>query len=343
MSINDGGARPDTVALRLAQGVKADRGGRVDERRSSAGIRASQTAGRTAGMRPQRAQRIAGCSTPAAFEEFIGPAAREKSPHLRVFDLPEQFDDGMIVGRGMLDGRPVLLAAQEGRFMGGAFGEVHGAKLTGLLRAAAPGDRSSRADPVRYRRRPTAGGQCRRNGDRGDHAGQLDRGAAAGGVIGLMGGRAGCYGGGGLIAGCCSGLVVSEHGRISVSGPEVIETNKGVEEFDSKDRALVWRTMGGKSRRLLGIADAFVDDPIRELPGGGFGADGALAHAFVSFPRCTRSRTVLSGRLERFGGCSDAAAYPGRASGIGAPEKIPGPPTPTGFRRDRRSACWREP
>ncbi len=51
-------------------------------------------------------------------------------------------------------------------------------------------------------------------------------------VIGLIGGRAGCYGGGGLIAGCCSALIVSEQGRISVSGPEVIETNKGVEEFD---------------------------------------------------------------------------------------------------------------
>ena len=58
------------------------------------------------------------------------------SPHLPIFDLPEQFDDGIVVGRGRLDGTPVLVAAQEGRFMGGAFGEVHGAKLIGLLRAA---------------------------------------------------------------------------------------------------------------------------------------------------------------------------------------------------------------
>ena len=46
-------------------------------------------------------------------------------------------------------------------------------------------------------------------------------------IVGLIGGRAGCYGGGGLIAGCCSALAVSEQGRISVSGPEVIETNRG--------------------------------------------------------------------------------------------------------------------
>jgi len=79
-------------------------------------------------------------------------------------------------------------------------------------------------------------------------------------VIGLIGGRAGCFGGGGLIAACCSRLIVSEQGRIGVTGPEVIESNKGVEEFDAADRALVWRTYGGKHRRLIGAADAFVED-----------------------------------------------------------------------------------
>ncbi|HEY6631239.1 MAG TPA: carboxyl transferase domain-containing protein, partial [Rhizobiaceae bacterium] len=81
---------------------------------------------------------------PGSFIEFIGPEKREVSPHLKVFDLPEQFDDGIVVGRGSLGGSPVLVAAQEGRFMGGAFGEVHGGKLTGLLRAA----RDIRSTPV---------------------------------------------------------------------------------------------------------------------------------------------------------------------------------------------------
>jgi hypothetical protein len=58
-----------------------------------------------------------------SFEEFIGPEQREISPHLRLFDLPAQFDDGIVVGRGRIAGAPVFLAAQEGRFMGGAFGE----------------------------------------------------------------------------------------------------------------------------------------------------------------------------------------------------------------------------
>jgi malonate decarboxylase beta subunit len=53
--------------------------------------------------------------------------------------------------------------------------------------------------------------------------------------------------GGGIVTACCSRVVVWEHARISVTGPEVIETNKGVEEFDFQDRALVWRATGGET------------------------------------------------------------------------------------------------
>ncbi len=146
--------------------------------------------------------------------------------------------------------------------MGGAVGEVHGAKLVGLLRAALA------AKPAAVLILFDTGGVRLQEANAGELAiaeimrAVLDARAAGVPVLGLVGGRAGCYGGGGIISACCSGLVVSEQGRISVSGPEVIETNKGVEEFDSKDRALVWRTMGGKHRRLLGVADAFADDAV---------------------------------------------------------------------------------
>jgi malonate decarboxylase beta subunit len=45
-----------------------------------------------------------------------------------------------------------------------------------------------------------------------------------------------------------------------MSGPEVIETANGVEEFDSRDRALVWRTTGGKHRYLIGDCQQLVSD-----------------------------------------------------------------------------------
>ena len=268
-------------------------------------------------------QRIDGLLDPGSFEEFIGPEQRETSPHLPLFDLPAQFDDGMVVGRGRLQTRPVLVAAQEGRFMGGAFGEVHGAKLTGLLRAARD------LDNVPVVILFDTGGVRLQEANAGElaiaeiiHA-MLDARGAGVPVIGLIGGRAGCYGGGGLIAGCCAALGVSEPGRISVSGPEVIETNRGVEEFDSRDRALVWRTMGGKHRRLIGGADLFVDDTL-----GSF-RDAATTLIRRSVPldlatlRAEQQR--LEQRIERFGTCSDALDV-WKALGAPDPAAIPGMP-----------------
>src|ERR1700755_3213758 len=84
-------------------------------------------------------ERIAGLLDAESFVEFLGPEQRATSPHLAQFDLTGAFDDGIVVGRGRLDGQEVFVAAQEGRFLGGAFGEVHGAKLVGLLRAARDG------------------------------------------------------------------------------------------------------------------------------------------------------------------------------------------------------------
>jgi malonate decarboxylase beta subunit len=196
---------------------------------------------------------------PRSFKEFMGPEQRAVSAHLQLFDLPAAFDDGMIVGSGLLEGRTVLVAAQEGRFMGGAIGEVHGAKLVGLLRSAAL---LSANVLILF----DTGGVRLQEANAGEVAvAEIMRAllcvrAAGGAVIGLIGGRSGCFGGGGLIAACCSRLIVSEQGRVGVTGPEVIESNKGVEEFDAADRALVWRTFGGKHRRLIGAADAFVED-----------------------------------------------------------------------------------
>lgn len=260
-------------------------------------------------------QRLAGLLEPDSFVEFIGPEQRETSPHLPLFDLPAQFDDGMVVGHGRLEGTRVLVAAQEGRFMGGAFGEVHGAKLTGLLRAA----REIRSMPVVLLF--DTGGVRLQEANAGELAiaeimrALLEARLAGVPVVGLVGGRAGCYGGGGLIAGCCSALAVSEHGRISVSGPEVIETNRGVEEFDSKDRALVWRTMGGKHRRLIGGAEIFADDSMASFRAA---ALSLLQHAPGLTAETLEAEQVrLEQRIERFGHCEDAVDV---WTALGAPD-----------------------
>jgi malonate decarboxylase beta subunit len=249
-------------------------------------------------------QRLAGLLDPDSFAEFIGPEQRETSPHLSLFDLPAQFDDGMIVGHGRLEGARVLVAAQEGRFMGGAFGEVHGAKLTGLLRAAR--DIGSMPVLILF----DTGGVRLQEANAGELAiaeimrALLEARLAGAPVVGLIGGRAGCYGGGGLIAGCCSSLAVSEQGRISVSGPEVIETHRGVDEFDSQDRALVWRTMGGKHRRLLGGAEFFAEDSIASFRTAAL----ALLHHVPPLTAETleAEQARLEERIARFGRCEDA-------------------------------------
>src|SRR5580658_5258703 len=264
--------------------------------------------------------RVRGLLDAGSFKEFIGPEQRETSPHLPLFDLPEQFDDGMIVGGGLLDGAPVLIAAQAGPFMGGAFGEIHGAKLTGLLRAS----RDVKSMPVLILF--DTGGVRLQEANAGELAiaeimrAVMEARLAGVPVVGLVGGRAGCYGGGSLIAGCCSSVAVSEQGRIGVSGPEVIETNRGVEEFDSKDRALVWRTMGGKHRYLIGGADIFVDDTIE-----------SFRVAAIHLIRCSpgfdtavleSEQLRLAQRLQQFGACTDAIDI-WRAAGIGHAEAVP--------------------
>ena len=248
-------------------------------------------------------ERVAGLLDADSFQEFIEPTARQVSPHLALFDLPEAFDDGIIVGRGAIQGKAVLLAAQEGRFMGGTFGEVHGAKLVGLLRYAR--DHAPQTVLLLL----DTGGVRLQEANVGELAVSeiiraiLEARSAGVAVMALVGGRAGAFGGGGIITACCSRVVISEQGRTSVSGPEVIETNLGVEEFDSQDRPLVWRTTGGKTRRLLGGADAYVADRV-----GSF-RDAAMALAGHAPPfnleTLEREQARLATRLERFGQCRD--------------------------------------
>jgi malonate decarboxylase beta subunit len=245
------------------------------------------------------------------------------SPHLARFDLTGAFDDGIVVGRGRLDGQQVFLAAQEGRFLGGAFGEVHGAKLVGLLRAArkSAGLNGPRAVLLLL----DTGGVRLQEANVGELAiseiirAVIEVRSADIPVLALVGGRAGAFGGGGIIAACCSHIVVSEHARVSVTGPEVIETNKGVEEFDSKDRALVWRVCGARTRYLSGGADRYVKGSIRNF------REAALALIAQAPPfelaTLQAEQRRLEERLRRFGHCRDSLEM-WREAGLSEPERI---------------------
>lgn len=197
-----------------------------------------------------------------SFEEFIPPSARVTSPHLAQLNAPVAFDDGVAIGRALLGGVPVYVAAQEGAFMGGAVGEVHGAKLVGLLRKAIADKVAAVVLLVE------SGGVRLHEANAGLIAvsevmrALLDARDAGVAVIALVGGANGAFGGMGIVTRCANVVIMSEEGRLAMSGPEVIETANGVEEFDSRDRALVWRTSGGKHRYLLGDCQRIVADDV---------------------------------------------------------------------------------
>jgi malonate decarboxylase beta subunit len=197
-----------------------------------------------------------------SFHEWLPPAERLASPHLAQLGVPSSFDDGVAIGRAMLAGRPIFVAAQEGQFMGGGVGEVHGAKLVGLFR------RALRDRPDAVLLLAESGGVRLHEANAGLIAvsevmrALLDVRAAGIPVIVLIGGANGCFGGMGIVARCADRIVMSDIGRLAMSGPEVIEASHGVDEFDARDRALVWRTTGGKHRWLTGDCDVLVEDDV---------------------------------------------------------------------------------
>jgi len=244
---------------------------------------------------------------PGSFEEFLPPYKRVISPHLGQLNAPVAFDDGVAVGRAMLGGVPVYAVAQEGGFMGGAVGEVHGAKLVGLLRRAVADKAAAVVLLVE------SGGVRLHEANAGLIAvsevmrALLDARAAGVPVIVLVGGSNGAFGGMGIVSRCANVVVMSEEGRLAMSGPEVIETANGVEEFDSRDRALVWRSTGGKHRYLMGDCQRIVADDIAAFRAAAREAVAQYATqpAELSMEALEDEQRMLDERIANFGTLPD--------------------------------------
>ena len=264
-------------------------------------------------------ERIAHLLDADAFQEWLGPAQRITSPHLAQLGVPYSFDDGVVIGSGTLQQQTVFIAAQEGEFMGGGVGEVHGAKLVGLLR------RALQSRPKAVLILAESGGVRLHEANAGLIAvsevmrALLDVRAAGIPVIMLIGGANGCFGGMGLIARCADHVVMSDTSRMSMSGPEVIESAHGVEEFDARDRALVWRTTGGKHRFLMGDCDRLVEDDVAA-----FRATAASLLGLsqpITLQSLQAEHALLSQRLTQFADCRDATDV-WRTLGVAQPERI---------------------
>lgn len=263
-------------------------------------------------------QRIERLFDGGSFVEFLPPSSRVVSPHLGQLDAPVAFDDGVAVGSATLDGIEVFVAAQEGGFMGGAVGEVHGAKLVGLLRRAA-----IEAKPVLLLLE--SGGVRLHEANAGLIAvsevmrAVFDAREAGVPVIALAGGGNGVFGGMGIVARCTNAVIMSEEARLAMSGPEVIETAAGVEEFDARDRALVWRTTGGKHRYLLGDCQQLVADSVAAFRAAAIATLAALSgtSSALDLAALEAEQAMLGERIERFGSAADPLEI---WTALGAPE-----------------------
>lgn len=249
--------------------------------------------------------RVAGLVDEGSFTEFCPPELRHTSPHLAQLDAPVAFDDGVVVGGATLAGRSILIAAQEGRFNGGAVGEVHGAKIRGLL------ERARRDKPDAVLLLVDSGGVRLHEANAGLIAmseimrALLAAQAAGVPVIALVGGSCGAFGGMGIVTRLCDAVIMSEEGRLGLSGPEVIETVKGVEEFDSRDRSLVWRVTGGKLRRTLGEANMLVDDDVAAFRAAAVNCLDHLSRAAGELDTLQAAQAALEARRDCFPAARD--------------------------------------
>ena len=219
--------------------------------------------------------RAIGLVDPDTFTELAGPRHRISSPHLPLLGEAVEFDDGIVTGVGLIGKKPVFVASQEGRFIGGAVGEVHGAKLVNIVRLARKAyDEMLEANPALPEgKRPAVvisfdtGGVRLHEANAGllAHAELMDQFQDCKGkvpIIALIGSRVGCFGGMGFVAAAADVIIMSQFGRLGLTGPEVIEEELGKDEFDASDRALVYRTTGGRHKYIMGDCNVLVADSI---------------------------------------------------------------------------------
>ena len=203
-----------------------------------------------------------------SYRELLDPFEGIVSPWLGAQGIVPQADDGMVVAKGTINGQPAVVVAIEGAFQGGSMGEVSGAKMAAALELAAEDNRNGI---------PTQAVLCLETG--GVRLQEANLGLAAIAdihaaivdlrrytpVVGIVAGTVGCFGGMSIAAALCSYLIVTREARLGLNGPQVIEQEAGIEEYDSRDRPFIWSMTGGEVRYQSGLVDALVGDGVNAV------------------------------------------------------------------------------
>lgn len=202
------------------------------------------------------------------FRELLDPFARVMSPWLVKQNIVPQADDGVVIAKGSIQERPVVLISIEGLFQGGSLGEVGGAKIAGALELAV--EDNLKGIPTAAILLLETGGVRLQEANLGLAAIAEIQAAIVNlrqyqPVIAVVAGSVGCFGGMSIAAGLCSYIVMTQEGRFGLNGPQVIEQEAGVQEYNAKDRPFIWSITGGNQRFTSGLADAYVDDDRQKI------------------------------------------------------------------------------
>lgn len=203
-----------------------------------------------------------------SYRELLDPFEGVMSPWLGAQGIVPQADDGMVVAKGTINGKPAVVVAIEGAFQGGSMGEVSGAKMAAALELAAEDNRNG--IPTQAVLSLETGGVRLQEANLGlaaiadIHAAIVDLRRYTP-VVGIVAGTVGCFGGMSIAAALCSYLIVTREARLGLNGPQVIEQEAGIEEYDSRDRPFIWSMTGGEIRYQSGLVDALVGDGINAV------------------------------------------------------------------------------
>lgn len=209
--------------------------------------------------------RAKGLLDAGTFRELLGPFEYIMSPWLEPQNIVPAADDGMIVAKGTIGGKPSVVVAIEGTFQGGSMGEVSGAKMAAALELAAEDNR--KGIPTQAVLLLETGGVRLQEANLGlaaiadIHSAIVDLRRTVP-VIGVVAGTVGCFGGMSIAAALCSYLIVTREARLGLNGPQVIEQEAGIDEYDSRNRPFIWSLTGGEARTRNGFVDKLVDDSL---------------------------------------------------------------------------------
>ena len=200
--------------------------------------------------------------------ELVGALDYMISPHLMPQGIVPESDDGVVLVKGKVADKNVVIISIEGKFQGGGIGEVSGAKIVAALEQALHDNENGiEVYPVIIL---DTGGVRLQEANYGllsiseihNMVVALKKYVP---VIGLVPGKVGSFGGMSITAAILSYLITTNRARVALNGPEVIEQEAGVREFDTSDKDLIWNTLGTQQRVQTGIADEIVADDVTAL------------------------------------------------------------------------------